>query len=82
MSVRRLVALVVVALTSVASASACAKAPDAKASADAKPEADAGVEGRPDAGRQPVPGLPMPQQFPHVVWDAAGADAAARADSP
>jgi hypothetical protein len=77
--------VVVVALGLVAFASmagACAKAPDAKLSADAKPDADAGVEARPDAGRMSVPGLPMPQQFPHVVWDAAGADASARNVSP
>ena len=64
-------------LLSIASAivaSACAKAPDVKASADAKVDADAST----DAGRASVPGLPMPQQFPHVVWDAAAADASAR----
>jgi hypothetical protein len=41
------------------------------------PSSDASAGG--DA-RVPVPGLPMPQQFPRFVWDAAGAprDGAAR----
>ena len=49
---------------------ACAKAPEAR------PNATAGDDALPDAGAAPdarVPGLPMPQTFPHFVWDAAGA---------
>ena len=48
----------------------CAKAPEARpnATATTEPSTDAGAA--PDAR---VPGLPMPQKFPHFVWDAAGA---------
>jgi hypothetical protein len=58
---------------------ACAKAPDASTNAKAGAEVnapaslDAGLTV--DAGGR-VPGLPMPQQFLHFVWDAAAADAA------
>jgi hypothetical protein len=57
---------------------ACAKAPDAstnpKASAETPPPAtaDASV----DSGH-PF-GLPMPQQYPHFVWDAAASEGGAR----
>jgi hypothetical protein len=62
-----------------AGACACAKAPDAstppKASTETSAPAsvDAGVSG--DASAR-FPGLPMPQQYPRLVWDAAAADAA------
>jgi len=61
-------------------ACACAKAPDANANPKASAETtvpasvDAGASA--DSGR-PF-GLPMPQQYPRFVWDAAAADAAAR----
>jgi hypothetical protein len=61
---------------------ACAKAPETRpnattessveptaddaSSAVALSDASAAADGR-------VPGLPMPQKFPHFVWDAAGA---------
>jgi hypothetical protein len=80
------------AIAAIAYACACAKAPEARSNASTdstvEPSADAGVasalsdvsvsEAGPDADAR-VPGLPMPQKFPHVVWDAAGAprDAAA-----
>ena len=56
---------------------ACAKAPDANPKATAEAAAAAGDAGASvDSGR-PF-GLPMPQQYPHFVWDAAAADASAR----
>jgi hypothetical protein len=68
-------------------ACACAKAPDANANPRASAEVNANARatadgGAVDSGR--AFGLPMPQQFPHFVWDAAAAaapaqDAAARA---
>jgi hypothetical protein len=72
---------------------ACAKAPEARPNAttesSVEPTAEAGAgsalseRDASDAGADAdarVPGLPMPQKFPHFVWDAAGApprDAAA-----
>ena len=62
-----------------ACACACAKAPDAstspKATAEANAPATAGSSVV-DSGR-PF-GLPMPQQYPHFVWDAGATDASAR----
>jgi hypothetical protein len=69
---------------------ACARAPEPRTNAttdsNLEPGADASIDAsargdtsaRGDA-RVPFPGLPMPQQFPRFVWDAAGAprDAAA-----
>lgn len=95
MSARQAIAWVVVA-ASVAGTGACAKAPDAKVGTDDRADAgaiaaaagavtasaDAGGDAGAEAtGKRPVPGLPMPQRFPHVVWDAAGVDAASRGDA-
>jgi hypothetical protein len=71
------------AVTSVAAALAivaCARAPEPRtnASTDSSPAelvADASTGAAADGnggGDARVPGLPMPQQFPRLVWDAAG----------
>jgi hypothetical protein len=69
---------------------ACAKAPEARMNANMESSTDGGVSSAlaerevSDAGAVAdarVPGLPMPQKFPPLVWDAAGVpprDAAAR----
>ena len=59
-------------------ACACARAPDAspRATADATPSAGGDAGASVDGGR-PF-GLPMPQQYPHFVWDAGATDASAR----
>jgi hypothetical protein len=72
----------VMASASVMTVVACAKAPETRPNAtpesSVEPAADdaSSVAAMSDAsaaadGR--VPGLPMPQKFPHFVWDAAGA---------
>lgn len=85
------IASCVAAIAAIACACACAKAPEARSNgnpeSNVEPSADAGVasalsdvsDASTDADAR-FPGLPMPQKFPHVVWDAAGAprDAAAR----
>lgn len=64
-------------------ACACAREPDTTASPGARPSADASAPTSLDAGASASAdggrafGLPMPQQFPHFVWDAAAADASA-----
>ena len=72
----------VAAVAAIACACACAKAPEARSNGRTDSSADAGVasalsdvsasEAGPDADGR-FPGLPMPQKFPHVAWDAAGA---------
>jgi hypothetical protein len=66
------------ALLGCALASACAKAPDTSPST--RPSSDTATPASHDAGASAdgghAFGLPMPQQYPHFVWDAAVADAA------
>jgi hypothetical protein len=53
----------------------CGRTPDASSTppkATAEPTRDAMPDASTDAGAH-VPGLPMPQQFPRLVWDAAAA---------
>lgn len=64
---------------------ACARAPEPRTNATTDSNLEPGADASSDASaggdaRVKVPGLPMPQQFPRFVWDAAGAprDAAAR----
>jgi hypothetical protein len=63
-----------------ACASGCARTPDPSTSPkpSAAPTAPASVDAGADVDRGRAFGLPMPQQYPHFVWDAAAADAAAR----
>lgn len=86
---KRRAVVVLVSCLMVVVALACAKAPEARTNATPESGADAGVSSAlaERAARDAtaeldarVPGLPMPQKFPHFVWDAAGApprDAAA-----
>jgi hypothetical protein len=87
--VRRRIVLGIAAFAAPLVAVACARAPEprtnAPTDANLEPVPEASVDPSSDAAadgdaRVKVPGLPMPQQFPRFVWDAAGAprDAAAR----
>ncbi len=86
---RRIIVVVVAAFAAPLSVVACARAPEPRTNAttdsNLEPGADASIDASIDAStggdaRVPFPGLPMPQQFPRFVWDAAGAprDADAR----
>lgn len=79
---RRRILLVVASGATALLVVACARAPEPRSNATAdsnvEPSADAAAAPLTDASTGApltdarVPGLPMPQQFPRVVWDAAG----------
>jgi hypothetical protein len=75
---RRIVVVVVVASCAFAVlVIACAKAPEPRTNATT----ESSIEPTADAGQEAdvrVPGLPMPQQFPRLAWDAAGVPRDAR----
>ena len=85
---RHRIGLAVASVAAALAIVACARAPEPRTNASTDSSSaetlvdaslDATADGNP-GGDARVPGLPMPQQFPRFVWDAAGVprDAAAR----